>query len=98
MSGQDLDRAKQVVRERVWQALDQAGAAVQATARGRIPDFLGKSEAAALLAQLPAWQAAAVVKANPDKAQHPVRVAAIAAGKLLYMAVPRSRLSGRSTS
>ncbi len=83
------DHAKQAIRERVWAILDQAGAVFQPTARGRIPDFRGKDQAASHLAQLPAWQAAAVVKANPDKAQHPVRVAALGDGKLLYMAVPR---------
>lgn len=40
------------------------------------------------MAELPAWRAATVVKANPDRAQLPVRVQALQAGKLLYMAVP----------
>jgi 5-formyltetrahydrofolate cyclo-ligase len=38
---------------------------------------------------LPAWQAARVVKANPDAPQLPARARALADGKLLYMAVPR---------
>jgi 5-formyltetrahydrofolate cyclo-ligase len=37
---------------------------------------------------LPAWQAAQVIKAVPDKAQQPVRERALRDGKLLYMAVP----------
>lgn len=39
--------------------------------------------------RLPVWRAATVVKANPDRAQLPVRVEALRAGKLLYMAVPK---------
>ncbi|SFB19633.1 5-formyltetrahydrofolate cyclo-ligase [Amycolatopsis marina] len=35
------------------------------------------------------WKAAKVVKANPDKAQLPVREAALREHKLLYMAVPK---------
>jgi 5-formyltetrahydrofolate cyclo-ligase len=82
-------KVKQAIRERVWASLDHTGAVFQPTASGRIPDFHGKEQAAHRLAELPAWQHAAVVKANPDKAQHPVRVAALGDGKLLYMAVPR---------
>ena len=40
----------------------------------------------------PTWACggdARVVKAVPDRAQYPVRVRALRAGKLLYMAVPR---------
>jgi 5-formyltetrahydrofolate cyclo-ligase len=45
--------------------------------------------AADRLAGLQEWQAARVVKANPDWAQLPVRARALAAGKIVYMAVPR---------
>jgi 5-formyltetrahydrofolate cyclo-ligase len=38
---------------------------------------------------LPVWQAAQVLKANPDKAQRAARAKALTEGKLLYMAVPR---------
>jgi 5-formyltetrahydrofolate cyclo-ligase len=56
---------------------------------GKIPNFLGAEAAADQLATLPAWQAAHVLKANPDKAQRPVRAQALEEGKMLYMAVPR---------
>jgi 5-formyltetrahydrofolate cyclo-ligase len=56
---------------------------------GHIPSFLGAQQAAERLAALDVWRAAAVVKANPDTAQLPVRIAALHEGKLLYMAVPK---------
>jgi 5-formyltetrahydrofolate cyclo-ligase len=81
--------AKQRVRERIWQTLEDEGAARFPGARGRIPNFRCAEAAADRLAQLPEWQAAAVVKSNPDAPQLPVRRHARRAGKTLYMAVPR---------
>jgi 5-formyltetrahydrofolate cyclo-ligase len=84
-----IQAAKQTVRERVWELLDRSGAALPPGAHGRIPMFEGADAAAGRLAGLPEWQAARVVKANPDWAQIPVRARALAAGKIVYMAVPR---------
>jgi len=56
---------------------------------GKIPNFLGAEAAADQLAALSAWEAAQVIKANPDKAQRAVRARALTEGKVLYMAVPR---------
>ena len=81
--------AKQAVRERMWDLLEREGAARFPGARGRIPNFRGAEHAAARLAELPEWQAAGVVKANPDAPQLPVRRRARKDGKTLYMAVPR---------
>ena len=81
--------AKQAVREHVWALLERERAARFPGAEGRIPNFAGAPAAAARLASLPAWQAARVVKSNPDAPQLPVRARALADGKLLYMAVPR---------
>ena len=81
--------AKQEVRERIWQTLKDEGAARFPGARGRIPNFRGAESAAERLAELPEWQAAAVVKSNPDAPQLPVRRRARHDGKTLYMAVPR---------
>jgi 5-formyltetrahydrofolate cyclo-ligase len=64
---------------------------------GKIPNFYGAEAAAEQLAALPAWQAAHVLKANPDKAQRAVRTRALTEGKVLYMAVPASLTSYRST-
>lgn len=81
--------AKQAVRERVWERLERSGAAVPPGAYGRIPMFQGAEAAAERLVAMPEWQAARVVKANPDWAQLSVRARALAAGKIVYMAVPR---------
>lgn len=85
----NVAEAKRAVRERVWSALDQAEAVVPPGAAGHIPAFVGASQAAQRLAELNVWQAAMVIKANPDKAQLPVREAALREHKLLYMAVPK---------
>jgi len=81
--------AKQQVRERIWQTLEDEGAARFPGARGRIPNFRGAEAAAEELAELPEWEAATVVKSNPDAPQLPVRRRARRDGKTLYMAVPR---------
>jgi 5-formyltetrahydrofolate cyclo-ligase len=86
---EEVARAKQAVRERVWALLERGRAARFPGAKGRIPNFAGASAAAARLASLPSWRVGGVVKANPDAPQLPVRAHALADGKLLYMAVPR---------
>jgi 5-formyltetrahydrofolate cyclo-ligase len=86
----ESSRAKQRIRERVWQQID-ADPAVRTPrpAAGRIPGFVGAEAAAERLAALPPWRAARVLKMNPDTPQRPVRRRALESGKLLYMAVPR---------
>jgi 5-formyltetrahydrofolate cyclo-ligase len=79
------------VRERIWELLVRERASRFPGARGRIPNFVGAERAARLLETLPEWQVARTVKANPDAPQLPVRRAALAARKTLYMAVPRLR-------
>src|SRR5690606_11349758 len=56
---------------------------------GHIPDFVGAEAAAQQLTRLPECQQARVIMANPDRAQLPVRIAALNAGKLVYMTAPR---------
>lgn len=85
----DIDHAKQAVRERIWALLDEHHAVEPPGAAKHIPAFVGADQAAQRLAELPAWKSARVVKANPDRAQLPVRVQALRDGKLLYMAVPK---------
>ncbi|HEX8629973.1 MAG TPA: 5-formyltetrahydrofolate cyclo-ligase [Catenuloplanes sp.] len=88
MTDPHIDLAKQAARRRVWDRLERHGAAPPGV-HGHIPAFVGADRAAARLAALPTWQAATVVKSNPDRAQLPIRVRALQAGKLLYMAVPK---------
>ena len=82
-------QAKRALREEVWQALIDQGAARFPGARGRIPNFVGAEAAADRLRGLQVWRRAAVVKSNPDSPQWPVRQRALADGLMLYLAVPR---------
>lgn len=85
----DIEKAKREVREAIWSRLDQAGQALPPGAHGRIPNFVGAELAAERLASHQAWRSASVIKSNPDKAQLPVRLRALADSKLVYMAVPK---------
>ena len=81
---------KQAIRERVWDGLEESGEArFPFPPHGRIPNFAGAGEAADRLADQPEFQRAEAVKINPDSPQRPVRKRALAAGKTLYVAVPR---------
>ncbi|MFB6157176.1 MAG: 5-formyltetrahydrofolate cyclo-ligase [Haloferacaceae archaeon] len=83
---------KQTVRERVWDDLEESGAArFPFPPHGRIPNFAGADDAAERLAATDEWVAAGTLKANPDAPQLPVRRAALRAGRTIYMAVPRLR-------
>ena len=83
---------KQELRERIWDGLEASGEArFPFPPHGRIPNFAGADEAAERLGELPEWDAADAIKANPDAPQRPVRRRALAAGKTVYMAVPRLR-------
>ncbi|HEU5158174.1 MAG TPA: 5-formyltetrahydrofolate cyclo-ligase [Streptosporangiaceae bacterium] len=85
----DAARAKQEVREEIWDRLQREGAARFPGAHGRIPNFIGAEKAAERLAALPEWAGAQVLKVNPDAPQLPVRARALSEGKRVYMAVPR---------
>lgn len=84
--------AKQDLRERIWDELEESGEArFPYPPHGRIPNFAGADDAADRLTELEAWKEATVIKSNPDSPQLPVRRAALRAGKTVYMAVPRLR-------
>lgn len=85
----DVLTAKRALREEVWAALEDAGAARFPGAQGRIPNFAGAEAAAERLRATGAWQATDAVKANPDAPQWPVRQRALADGLVVYLAVPR---------
>jgi 5-formyltetrahydrofolate cyclo-ligase len=82
-----IQQAKKQIREHVWALLERHHA-VDPGVFGHIPAFVGADAAAARLATLPAWESTHVIKANPDRAQLPVRAYALEAGKTVYMAVP----------
>src|ERR1035437_5598214 len=88
VTGDSIGEAKQAIRERVWELLEREHV-TEPGVRGYIPAFAGAEIAAGLLAGTPAWKAARVIKAVPDRAQQPLRERALRDGKLLYMAVPR---------
>ncbi|MCK9872403.1 5-formyltetrahydrofolate cyclo-ligase [Nocardiopsis dassonvillei] len=89
MTTNHTTEAKNHLRQKVWERLDTAHAGRTGPVLGKIPNFHGADRAAEHLAAHPRWQRARVVKANPDKAQTEVRLAAVQEGKLLYMAVPK---------
>lgn len=78
---------KDVVRHRIWAALEDAGVAI-GPAWSAIPNFVGADVAAWRLWQTPEWRRAGTVKTNPDQAQMPIRLRALYEGKLLFAPVP----------
>jgi 5-formyltetrahydrofolate cyclo-ligase len=78
---------KDALRARVWAMLERTGVNVGPVV-GRIPNFVGADMAAWHLSRLPMWDAARVVKCNPDPPQIPVRLRVLQAGKILYTPVP----------
>ncbi len=85
----ELLAVKARLRQEVWSALKEAGAARFPGAEGRIPNFVGAEAAAERLRGTEAWVSAVTVKSNPDAPQWPVRQRALEDGKTLFMAVPR---------
>src|ERR1700727_2459400 len=85
----DVLAAKAALRQEIWSAMRAAKVARFPGAAGRIPNFTGSEAAAERLREMPEWQAARTLKANPDSAQWPVRQRALEDGKTVFMAVPR---------
>jgi len=55
------------IRKQIWDLMEERGIArFPRPVHGRIPNFGGAAQAAERLKELPAWQEASVVKANPD--------------------------------
>lgn len=84
--------SKDQARRRVYAELRRLGAArFPFPIEGRIPNFRGAEAAARRLRQLDVYRQARGVKVNPDAPQLPVRRAALADGKTLYIPTPRLR-------
>lgn len=82
---------KDALRHRAWTLLQEKKVARFPGTVGRIPNFIGAEACAKLLAETFYWQAAKVLKVNPDSPQRAIRQRALADGKTIYMAVPRLR-------
>jgi 5-formyltetrahydrofolate cyclo-ligase len=82
-------RSKNEIREKIWSRLQKEKVARFPGAEGRIPNFIGAEACARVLSQMPFWQTAKVLKANPDSPQRAIRQRALEDGKIIYMAVPR---------
>src|ERR1043166_5047458 len=82
-------KTKDELREMVWDSLQKKKVARFPGAAGRIPNFIGAEACARLLSETSYWQKARVLKVNPDSPQRAIRHKALAAGKIIYMAVPR---------
>lgn len=82
---------RDTLRRQVWERLEREGVGRFPGTWGRIPNFAGAAQAAEKAAQLEAWQAARVLKCNPDAPQLLLRRLALRQGKVVYMAVPRLR-------
>jgi 5-formyltetrahydrofolate cyclo-ligase len=83
---------KPALRERVWALLERERVArFPLPLTDRIPNFAGAGQAADRAAALPEWQTARRLKSNPDAPQRALRLRALQAGKLVFMAVPRLR-------
>jgi 5-formyltetrahydrofolate cyclo-ligase len=78
---------KDALRDEIWGTLEDTAVNV-GPVWSRIPNFAGADLAAWNLAQLPEWNAARVVKCNPDPPQIPVRLRALHEGKIVYAPVP----------
>ena len=78
---------KDALRDQVWGRLEATAVNV-GPVWSRIPNFAGADLAAWNLAHAPEWQAARIVKCNPDPPQIPVRLRALYAGKVVYAPVP----------
>ena len=80
--------SKDEIREKVWSRLKEQKVARFPGAEGRIPNFIGAEACARVIAQIPFWKKAKVLKANPDSPQRAIRQA-MEEGKIIFMAVPR---------
>ncbi len=85
----ELDPVKSALRASCWAAIRTSEVARFPGVEGRIPNFVGAEAAAKRLAESPLFTEARVLKVNPDSPQRPVRHAALKAGKLLVLPVPR---------
>ena len=80
---------KELLREKVWNHLNQNGLTSDGINTGRIPKFNGAMKAAVMLKNTPEWENSQVIFCSPDSAQVKVREYALRDGKQLIMASPK---------
>ncbi|MGC9105519.1 MAG: 5-formyltetrahydrofolate cyclo-ligase [Thermoprotei archaeon] len=84
--------SKDEIRKRIWDLLETTNIAdFPRPVYGRIPNFKGSREAAAILAKTEEFRRAKVIKVNPDAPQRHVRYLALSQGKLVLVPTPRLR-------
>lgn len=89
---EDSVHTKEMVRQRVYQRLQEAKAArFPFPIEGRIPNFKGAEKAAAMLDNIAAYRLAQTVKVGPDSPLLPARAKVLRDGKDLLMPAPRLR-------
>lgn len=87
-----VQKRKDALRNRIWDLLVEKDVArFPLPPHGRIPNYIGVDICANMLIGVQEWEGANILKCNPDSPQRPVREAALAQGKTIYMAVPRLR-------
>lgn len=90
--GDAVQSEKDAIRNRIWDLLVKEDVArFPLPPHGRIPNHIGVNKCSEMLIDVQEWKDANVLKCNPDSPQKPVREAALAQGKTIYMAVPRLR-------
>ncbi len=82
---------KDAIRHKVWARVTAAGVVRFPGPLGRVPNFAGAERAAKLLSQLTIWKRAKALKVDLAAPQLALRRAALAEGKILYVAVPGLR-------
>jgi RNA:NAD 2'-phosphotransferase (TPT1/KptA family)/5-formyltetrahydrofolate cyclo-ligase len=86
-----LDDAKAKIRERIWHLMEKNKLIYSSTCFGKIPNFRGKEEAAALLAKQEFFKNAECIFSAPDGALSKIREIILKEGKVLVVALPRMR-------
>ena len=78
-------KSKQEARECIWSTiLEQKTAAFPFPIAGRIPNFVGASQAAQRFLKQPIWSSVKRVKCNPDSPQCPLRLALLKSEYRMY--------------
>ena len=88
----DLHLAKTALREEVWGRMEASRGdvlcAYPGSCVGKIPHFVGCTDAAMRLSDTPEFKSASTIKVNPSLAQHHLRLLILKAGKHLISTIP----------